>query len=857
MRFLNALVLEKLRRKKWQSIGIIMVLWISISFAIMSQALITSLQQTNQKQRENLYGEWSYRVTGDRNDFDKTAQRLKEVDYYGTMGILGRIQGVYGLGTLDENMKTAGRLLLTDGKWPEGESEIVLTEDSLKSLGYEDKLGQELVLSVEMTSVEGETITVDRTFVLCGVLEEYADLWINGTGKSYVEAVVTEKAVEDLCAEAGMPCEQEQQYFLVLNAEVMSDTEKMESLDKEITRVLSEMREISGSQPVFEKNQPLFLGELEQLESDLYIKLIAAVCLAAMVGTYLLRIQEEIRYCAVLRSIGIEALQLAEFGALECVYMLFPAVVLGVPTGAGLTWCGMKILQTGIDEVCLRIPYGAILRLLFIWSAITLLARGMITLLALRVPLRGQLQLGVVSRKIFHQAKNIFIIAVLSIGCYMVLNGTIGRREAVVDMVKYESNPHYNIRAGTISNEGEYLPFPVNDKDIHTIRNMREVDGTLSYSYADIGIAIEGLPDRSAQMVIVNAEELEKWNAVLNLSAKEQEKFSRGEMGIMCFPSEEIASTHLYLDRAYLLPGETLENRVYPDIHEPVELTFYNVDHEIVARAAVPVKVEYLSYEADYAFKGVELHSAYTILCSDQMIEDLLEQSQEAVVWTPPYQEGDSDEIKWSVISYGEGQGVGYRYVQIWANSFADFERLDVKLAEFCKSQGYELENKRVENMALVQEQLQKVVRILAVGVCEGLLAILLYVGIIALEVQAQRNYYRQLWIMGMSRRGIFWREARRTAIHAILATVAGTGFFFYEKLKLIILQVEYIHAMEEYAEPLEFGYSQAWEHLVSIWRFCEIQFSMIGYVGLGFVVFVLLISILIKRKLWKGDMTL
>lgn len=259
MRFMNTLVWERLKRKRGQSLSIIMVLLISISFAIMSQVLITSLQRTNQERREDLYGGWSYRVTDVGKTFEKKVTVLKEIDYYGTMEILGNIQEIYGFGTIDENMKRAGRLSLVAGEWAEEENEVVLTEDCLKSLGYRKELGQEVVLSVELTNAEEEVFVVEKSFVLCGILEGYADLWINGTGERYAGAIVTEKATEAICDEVELHCESKLQYFLVLKRGVMSESEKMESLDKKITRFVTDMRETSGIQPIFEKNRPLFL----------------------------------------------------------------------------------------------------------------------------------------------------------------------------------------------------------------------------------------------------------------------------------------------------------------------------------------------------------------------------------------------------------------------------------------------------------------------------------------------------------------------------------------------------------------------------------------------------------------------
>ena len=855
LEFTNDLVKEKLKRKKRQSVSIVLVLLISLSFAIMSQSLITSLQKTNREYRESLYGEWICRVVNAPKGFGKLISEMLGIEYYGTMDVLGKVQGIYGLGYIDENMITAGRFSLVDGRWPEQENEVVLSEDCLRNLGYRKELGQEIVLNVELMKSGGESVNINRCFTLCGILKEYADIWANGAGENFASIIVAEKTANNIYEVIGTRCEVSRQFFLVPTSEVISDNEKMDSMDKKLIQIAADIKEEFGTRPIFERNQPLFLGWMEELENNLYIRLIAIVCFVAILCTYFLRIQEEIQYCATLRSMGMSMPQLAEMSILECAYMLFPATLLGVPIGAGLTWIGMKtLLKSGISQFYLEIPYGKIGILILLWFAITFLARIFVTIIALNIPLTVKIQIHPIKKKILVQVKNIFVIIVLGISVYMVFNSTIGQREATVNLTKYEAQPHYRISANDFSDD-ECHPKTVADEYIRTIRNIRDIEETLSYSYADVGISIESMPGRRAQMVIVNAEELESWNKILHLNTEEKELFTSGEMGIICFPDERIDPSHLYLDQAYLLPGETLENRIYPKIEKPVTITLYNVDREIVAKKTMPVKVEYLSYEADYAFNGVELHSAYTIICSDQMIEELLTLSSESILWTPPYQEGNLEMIDWKIVSYGGNQGIGYRNVEVWANRFGNFESLDIKLAELCNEYGYELENDRTRNMALVQEQFQKVIRIIVVGVCIGLLAFLIYVGIVSLEVQSQKKHYRLLWALGMSKKDIFFKELWQATVRTVIAIFFGGIFFIYEKLKMIILQAQYTVGI--YDEPLQLSYPQAWECLMSQWNYCSIRFDTIGYEIGGIFIFILIITIFIKKELWKGEMTL
>lgn len=72
--------------------------------------------------------------------------------------------------------------------------------DVLNALGYDYTLGQEVTLSIGVP-YNDQTIPVERTYVLCGILHEYSNLWVLNWNKDnhlLVSAVVTESAAESV-----------------------------------------------------------------------------------------------------------------------------------------------------------------------------------------------------------------------------------------------------------------------------------------------------------------------------------------------------------------------------------------------------------------------------------------------------------------------------------------------------------------------------------------------------------------------------------------------------------------------------------------------------------------------------------
>lgn len=220
------LAVEGTLRRRKSSILVFLVLLITFSFAIVSLSLVGSIGQTNAQFRLNTYGQWYFAIPSGKAEDITWLREQKWITNIGTAqsyGVLRLPSGLAGFGTLDEGVAELGRLTLDSGSFPERDNEIAMEADVLNALGYGYTLGQEVTLSISVPCND-QTVPVERTYVLCGVLHEYSQLWAlnqNKDNRLLVSAVVTESAAESVLTSAreGIPTPSDladsvPQYFL-------------------------------------------------------------------------------------------------------------------------------------------------------------------------------------------------------------------------------------------------------------------------------------------------------------------------------------------------------------------------------------------------------------------------------------------------------------------------------------------------------------------------------------------------------------------------------------------------------------------------------------------------------------------
>lgn len=209
---LNLAYLRIVRNRK-NSLLFFMVLLLSFASAIVSVSVIGSISNTNAQCRVNTYGAWYLGIPcGAESDKEWLSNR-DWVDGIGTAQSVGTIPSssvkTLGIGTIDEELLDIGRIRLDKGTFPSNESEIAMEEDTLNILGYDCTLGQEITVSVSIPLVNGtadlKSLSVEKTYTLCGIIHEYSDLWYLTQNKNKMtlnSAFVTDTAASELISEA-------------------------------------------------------------------------------------------------------------------------------------------------------------------------------------------------------------------------------------------------------------------------------------------------------------------------------------------------------------------------------------------------------------------------------------------------------------------------------------------------------------------------------------------------------------------------------------------------------------------------------------------------------------------------------
>ncbi len=313
------LAVEGTLRKRKSSILIFLVLLITFSFAIVSLSLVGSIGQTNAQFRLNTYGQWYFAIPSGMKEDAVWLQGQKWITNLGVSQSYGTLQlqsGLAGFGTLDEVLKNLGRLSLDCGHFPEQDNEIALEADVLNSLGYDYTLGQEVTLSIDVP-YKDQTIPVERTYILCGVLHEYSNLWLlnrNKDNRLLVSAVVTESAAESVLASArncittpanrllvaSIP-----QYFLEV------EQEYRETARDTINSYLVDTRtEDFGDKQVCENSAAYPDTEAKNYD-NFYVYMIAVITFVAVLCVSIMQFPNESHRFTILRSIGMTKRQLA------------------------------------------------------------------------------------------------------------------------------------------------------------------------------------------------------------------------------------------------------------------------------------------------------------------------------------------------------------------------------------------------------------------------------------------------------------------------------------------------------------------------------------------------------------------
>ena len=785
-------------RKKRSSILIFSVLLISFSFAIVALSLVGSIGKTNAEFRLNTYGEWYCGIpSGMEEDAQwlEKQQWVREIGRAGNYGTIHTVAGQAGFGTLDHSLVNIGRIRLEEGTFPTSDDEIAMEADVLSALGYAYELGQEITLVIDVP-YQDQLIPVERSYILCGILHEYSNLWVlnrNADHRLLVSAVVTEAAAEAVLGAAreciSNPENRElvipiPQYFLTV------EEADRETASHSINGWLSSTRTGDFGDIRVCENTAAYPDAVSRDYEDFYVYLIAAVTMIAVLCVYIMQMSGEIHSFAVLRSIGITKPQMALLLLTETLILILPAIALGIPCGAGLTWLVLRgMLYSGSVAIQVVIPHDTLPAVIGLWVAAVLLSRLIMFAVTVHTPLTGRMQLQSRKARRVKRLRSTLILLLLSaFGAVASYTGMEAIRPSYLREY-WSLCPAYTIWKDTT--------VSVTETDlIKQVPGVVRVDG---FGEMEIGLSFDGMEERTVWIYAIDEE---GWMETFDFG-EIKEEFHNGELVILCFPESS--------EEEYILP----KNRI--------TLKVYNNADECLAESETDAVILQVPEKAmNRGLAG--LWDPYTIFCSEGCLKQLLAAMEEGQRWD----------------KYIAGEEFGYDRVYVGVDLNSDYLSTDVAMADLCKEKGLSFDNRRQQFQSLVQENVQTLILLYSSGICIALVVLLLLTSALSLEAEQEERQFGILRAIGMSKRQMGRKLFTKALMRSLTAVVLGWALYGGY---LII---------EGKTAPAE-ALASAVRSLII--HGCDLRSVLLIS---GICLFLpLTISLLAKRKLMKGDLAL
>lgn len=893
------LTVQSLVRKKRSSLLLFAVLCLSFAFATISLCVTGSIQETNREYLLDTYGSW-YAAIPKGTEADE--QFLQSQDWLEALGICktyGIIETNFksgvGIGTVDDTFLQIGRLSLQDGRFPQCSGEIAMEADVLSALGYDYTLGQEITFTVAVSATAGKEtvpIQVEQTFTLCGVLREYADLWVRAGWHRQVlnSAIIVPEDAETLWQTAqeladGMQIETEdgESVYPILNSVVPQyHFTVLPGCEQTAEEQVSEY--LKASKRNLCVNLPVFSG-IEQAEeyNNFYAGIILAVTLLSVICIYAIRLQDEARQLATFRSIGITKRQLRLMLLYETLCLGVPALLLGAGVGALGTWALLRLtVFSNATAVLISVPLGLLAAAAGLWLLGVVAVRMAVFFAALRAPLTGRFH---IPRKKARRYRNLRRVL---IGCLSALLST-----TVMFTVLESFEPYYNTSQWSTANDYWITPsgqygyggwiglnamaaaeglwsdeYYFNDATVpkEVVAPLKQIPGVSAVrglSTGAVRLSFTGMEDiplandvmqyrRSLYGMdpvygtylpfgtgpydpegffvdLLVVDADDDWEGYINFYDKT--RFQAGDMVLMAFP---VDSNGKLLSRSFD-GGAERYSQTGLSVGDTVTVT--------IGTPAVYTETElqvggfiYIT-EAQSFRGGVGIDDAYTVVCSEACVAKMLDRLGPGQRWNVFYQ----------------GQANGSEVVNVYVNSNAEYLSTDAAIAELCARQKLELGSIREYKLAMVQEHSQTLILVLAGGCCIALVLLLILGNTLAMEAERQKRNYGILQALGMSQKQLKRKQFKTALLRGALAAFVGWlaygGYCVYAVLK----QQEALLSDTAYVGPSSFEelFTQKLSSLFQAYGNWTTPLLLTA----ACIALVLLVSWIAKRRLFREDL--
>lgn len=766
------------------------------------------------------------------------------------------------IGTIDEGLRELGRLELVSGAWPSALREVAIEEDVLAEMGLEAVPGQKIDLDI-VIRCGGETLVIQRSYTLTGVIRPFTDRWmwsenavwpLVGAVVTPEEAQVVQEKMAGHAQSRGLVVDPPGfSYFIQPRHDPETEPGPLKNDCNALREYLMEAR--SGVDTVPMENKAILAPEGGNISPRLYLTMILAVAGVSVLCVYLMQLPGDVHSFVTLRSLGMTRGQLWQLCLTETGLLLLPALVLGVPLGAGLTWVGLRLLAyTDSVPVKVALPWGQLGLLVVLWLAVTALARTLLFWVAVRTPLTGgfQLRQGAARR------------------VRWLRNGLIGVLLCVFGMVTVmpllESQTPLLVREN-LTNQSHYQVLKQSDMDPKTrigsgvlitpqqLEELSRIPGIASVRarlQKDVGLSFAGMPRRTASLLVVGGQ----WD-FLQLG-EDAAAFEAGDLALLCFPDESVNDGRLTDDWAqykgygsvYLQPGEDISSRDYTLPQGPITVHFYNKEKTDLASLELPAAVRRISQEANG--NGGHIHDPYTVVLSPAGLQKALDAMPADAVWDAPDGGGVGNAF---YFGYRADAPAGFEVINLWADMRGNLQLTDRMVSDVSKEHKLGFLNNRARISVEDQEQIQVIVLLYAVSGCVAVTALLILAGAMSLETVEEQKKFALLRAIGMSRLQMTGRVLGKAAARAFTA-LAGGGVLY-----LLYAGQKRVHAYANPTLPTELPQQislvEAIQGLVGYWESRGIGLNdMVGPMLLAFGG-AALVALAAKAKLWKGKETL
>lgn len=804
------LAMQGLKGKRRSSLLTALVLTISFAAALVTLCITGSIAETNSEYRLNTYGAWYGAIPcafGGDEEFLSSADGVGRIGKATVCGQIASESGanVAAIGTADENLTSLGRIGLQDGEFPKKENEIALEASVLSKLGKDYTIGQELTLTVLFDAVSDGIITDEKlsaecSFTLCGVLREYSNLWLlseNKQMKPLCGALITEaaaaklqnKAVEAAAERNAQAAEgtetvsaaaANQQLFFEIDEAERTQTVKI------INAYMQESRRGTNADKAICVNSAAFSDNGEANYHSLYILMIIAVTVIAVVCIYAVQLQKQVRGIALFRSIGITKRQLRLLLTFETLILALPAAVIGAALGAfGVKLILKLFVYAKSAPVKVAIPWSQLAFTALCWFASIFAARMAVFRVALSEPLTGRMHTARSCARAFDLLRRAAVMLLAAIFCAAVITGFLESLYPRTDMRSWQNKPAYivNTESQSIAFFGEGRAAQLITQDMVDIYEaipgitkavaMNEMTVELTFDGAAESAVFAAMREEDPQFeegaaVYLYAATAENVREIIDSSgidAAAWAEFSSGEGVIVSFP---IATD-----------GGVFFNRVHygaPELSAGDELSvgFYGTkriwegdkpalgtNKKLLQRTVKVAAVTEFEYE-NTVVQGA--YQPFTIFCSDTFLKKVLS-------------ECEADNICGNLITGTQSEveaGYGMSFALVYTDLNAGYVSTDYVLAENAAKHGMQMSNSREVYASYIQGDLQKLILIYSGCGCIALVMLLLIGNILALEAAGEERKYAILRAIGMSKHQLKMQLNVRALLRSAASVLCG-----------------------------------------------------------------------------------